>query len=450
MINEKIHNPTRNSPKTSIVEFILISGPVSEPEIREHLNKMDKSISQATVNRYLHDLAEEPACIELDEPIKKSRSNYWNITKTEHLKNISSCYPDILLKTYEKSINIILQEWGEATISRENLKIYMYLLLSPSLFNECIASGVEALLSREWKMYLCNEGFKKDWNIQKLLNNFYNKYIRNIDFEMSEETFREMWEKTIPNIDEISEEMFLRIFEENFPELSKEMSIETFLEIEEEVKQRMKNSSINSSMFEEYLYEKLEEKFPEWSKVGVPIDMDYEFQKELNNIKNEFSEEILREKIYKKILEEKFLEQLKNKGASIENYRETINKDLAMYKSIAELFFQMKKQLETFKTSASNLLLKHFFNHDILTGIATNEEIEFVKNIKTNHERFIDLAKSNDTKGMIRVELLDDLKYESEIIFKYKKPSYFCDNCSTPEEVYQHLIDFFGVRSLLE
>ena len=67
------------------MEFILISGPVSEPEIREHLNKMDKSISQATVNRYLHDLAEEPACIELDEPIK-SRSNYWNITKTEHLK----------------------------------------------------------------------------------------------------------------------------------------------------------------------------------------------------------------------------------------------------------------------------------------------------------------------------------------------------------------------------
>ena len=97
-----------------------------------------------------------------------------------------------------------------------------------------------------------------------------------------------------------------------------------------------------------------------------------------------------------------------------------IDKDLAVYKNIAELFFQMKKQRETFKMSASNLLLKHFFNHDILTGIATNEEIEFVKNIKTNHERFIDLAKSNDTKGMIRVELLDDLKYESEIIFKYK------------------------------
>ena len=107
MINEKIHNSNRNSPKTSIVEFILSSGPFSEPEIREHLNKKDKLIMQATVKRYLHDLAEEPACIELDEHIKKSRSNYWNITKTEHLKNISSCYPDILLKTYEKSCSTL-------------------------------------------------------------------------------------------------------------------------------------------------------------------------------------------------------------------------------------------------------------------------------------------------------------------------------------------------------
>ena len=94
---------------------------------------------------------------------------------------------------------------------------------------------------------------------------------------MSEETFHEMWK---------NDPKHRRNFRRNVLEdiwrkfrIIKEMSIETFLEIEEEVKQRMKNSSINSSMFEEYLYEKLEEKFPEWSKVGVPIDMDYEFRK---------------------------------------------------------------------------------------------------------------------------------------------------------------------------
>lgn len=439
-----------NTTKIKVIEYILMNGPVAEPNIRKHLKETDKSVSQATVNRILHELQNEPACIELIEPIKKSRSNYWDITKTKHLKNIQLCCPDILLSTYEKSIYIILQEWGETTISLRSLKIYICLLLSPSLFDECIVSGVEVLLSRAWQMYLCNEGFKNDWGIKKLLNNFYSFYIAdNPDFELLEEIFRKQMEELIPKIEDISEEKFLRMLEEKFPGLSKEMFIETFLETEEEVNKRMKDSSISSSVFKEWLDERLEEKFPGWPK-QMPVDKHFDLNREIDQIAGGFSEEIHRGKIYKKVCDKKFSEWSKEKGVLTETARKNFKKDLMMYRKMIEILSLMKKQQETFKMSSSNLLTKHFYDHDILTGKATDEEIEFVKNMKANVEIFHDLSESHDFQGMLRTELLGDLKYESEIIFKYKKPSIFSDNCSKPDEVYQRLIDFFGFRSILK
>jgi hypothetical protein len=310
--------------------------------------------------------------------------------------------------------------------------------MSKSFFDACIDIGINTLFERAWKIYLYNEGFKNDWNIKKLINNFYRIYIRDdLGFKTSEEAFRERLEELVPKIDKISEEIFMKMLEENFPGLSKEMSIETFLETEEEVKQRMKDLSIHSRIFEEYFYEKTEEKFPRFLTKGVPRDKDYEFHRELDHTRNEFSEEILRERIYKKIFEEKFPNWLKERGMPAETYREMIDKDLTMYKKVTEILSLMKQQQENFKKSSLDLLLEHFFAHDLLIGCATDDEIDFIRTIKENFQRVCDLNKSGDGEGGIRLFLYGDLKKESEIIVKYKQPSIFYR--STSEEVYELL-----------
>jgi len=51
--------------KTSILEFILKNKePVSEPDIRDHLNEKHEVIDQSTINKHMHNL-KDMGCIEL-------------------------------------------------------------------------------------------------------------------------------------------------------------------------------------------------------------------------------------------------------------------------------------------------------------------------------------------------------------------------------------------------
>jgi len=116
---------------------------------------------------------------------------------------------------------------------------------------------------------------------------------------------------------------------------------------------------------------------------------------------------------------------------------------------VMEILVLIKKQREIYNISRFDLILKHFFDHDLVTGSATNEEINFIKNIKTNVEIIHDYEESRDFKNEIRVQLLGDLKPMSEIIFKYGKPSILTENCNSLDEVYLKLVDYLGLRSIL-
>src|SRR5665647_397428 len=97
--------------KPGIIKCILSKKvSIKELDIRTYLEKeYNKKIDQGNINRHLHDL-EEFSCIELIPPSKKGLPNHWDITKTEHLKNIKDKFHDIQLNKYEKSLMIVLQK----------------------------------------------------------------------------------------------------------------------------------------------------------------------------------------------------------------------------------------------------------------------------------------------------------------------------------------------------
>jgi hypothetical protein len=97
--------------KTSILEFILKNkGPVSEPDIKDHLKEKHDVNDQSTINKHMHDL-KKLRCIQLILP-KESRRNYWDVTTPIHLKNIRHKFYELQINKYEKSINLILMELG--------------------------------------------------------------------------------------------------------------------------------------------------------------------------------------------------------------------------------------------------------------------------------------------------------------------------------------------------
>ena len=132
--------------KAAIISHMLRNnGSISEPEMRKYLLETLEIKNQGTVNDHLHKL-EDLNCIELVTSDRKSRSNFWNITKINHLKNIRHEFPDIRINSYEKSIMIIFNERGYSLNKIENLDFYIKLLLSISLFDAFLDSDINELI----------------------------------------------------------------------------------------------------------------------------------------------------------------------------------------------------------------------------------------------------------------------------------------------------------------
>lgn len=468
MVEEKRKNLNLSEVKTDILQFILGNGHVSETVIRSHLKEKYESIDQGTLNRYLHGL-KTSGCIELIPPEKKGLRNHWDIKRSENLKNIKHNYPGIPLSKYEKSLLVIVNEFGNKVETPQGLKFYIRLLLSPSFFNECISAGIENLLSRAWKIYLYGEGFKRDWHIRKLLNEFNNLYLNGSpDFRIEEFAI---------NRGDISLEKYLKTWDEKFPALVKEMQVENFLEIETELLTRMKDFELEYLIKSELFFEHLKEAIPELptekityidsilkaieevyfkrSKFsvdahgkmieewlyglfrGVSPQVSHSIERELILRETSIPEEIHREKLYQIICKEKFPIWAKEKSIPVETIRELMKKDLEIYKKLAAIYSEMKLQQNNFEHSRFDLVLEHYFAHDLLNGCATDDEIEFVKTIKDNFERVCDLNKSGDDEEGCRLFLYGDLEKESEMIVKYKQPAVFYR--PTSKEVYEVL-----------
>lgn len=201
--------------KTAIILYILENKEsVSEPDIRKHLREKFGVRNQGTINDHLHKL-EDIKCIESITPNRKIRSNFWDITKLEHLKNIRHEFPKILINSYEKSIMIIFKERGYSLNKVDNLDFYIKLILSVSLFDAFLDADIKELIYKSEKIYLRDDGYIKVKNYEYHVDKFLKLYKEaNPDFKIPSEL--SIYKR------HLSKEAFFKIFE-NFKEKTDEM-----------------------------------------------------------------------------------------------------------------------------------------------------------------------------------------------------------------------------------
>ncbi|AKB48844.1 hypothetical protein MSKOL_3067 [Methanosarcina sp. Kolksee] len=194
--------------KNAIILILENEGKISESEILAKFKEKDrfKEINQSTTNRHLNSLL-ELGCIEKLPNVKKGKSNYWDITKINHLENIMREFPNIRINAYEKSIIIIFDERGYSLEKIKNLDFYIKLLLSVSLFDAFLDNDYYGLKKKAIKIYLKGEG-----------------YIKTINYEYHVKKFLEMSKEVNPNYQispffetyqrHMSKEVFLKLFED--------------------------------------------------------------------------------------------------------------------------------------------------------------------------------------------------------------------------------------------
>lgn len=433
-----------NEVKSYILKHILENkGPIREPDIRKYLKRSCEIIDQGTINRHLHDLQDSMGCIERNKTLKKGLANYWDVKTIKNLKNIRYHFPDIPLNNYAKSINIIFRESGLDIGSPYGIKLYARSLLSVSFFDMTMATGIENIQVRTWKMYLYGDGFEKIHHIRKLIDDFYTTYIENnLNFKMNMNEFVENIEQFSYNDDEIS----ASTWGEKFRGLEKEMSRETFLVIEDEISQ---NDNLLNKIREERVYEILEEKQPGW-KSRYDFNIFRIINEQIPEIIRDREDEI-KEKLFLRIYEEEIWDSSREKETNKDILLEKIKNDRKMYLKIDEIISVLRKERVKFETSRYDLLLQHCFNHDILTGVASTEELEFMANIKKNFTEFIDSSFDPHTsKDAGKKWILNDLKIISEILVKYQQPLPSGNVYKKQEEAYMDLIEFLGYKHLLE
>ena len=300
--------------KSSILEFILKNnGPVSEPVIRDHLEKKHEVTDQSTINKHMHNL-QDLICIELIPP-KKGLRNYWNITTLKNLKNIRFYFEDIKLNTCGKSLDILLTErlLTERPLknSMRAKKSFVQLFLSASFFDMCIKMDIETLYARASELYQLGELFNEEQYIKnliaveqhskELIHEVYIKCIRRIskihnikqivdseylkdpltlDFfqnfskyfssvGISKETFEQMLKEIPASMEDKShEEQTNRIIKELSIKISNEITPKMIKEIHEK-SQEMPNEELNKlpqetlNKISEEIFKKIMEGLPE-------------------------------------------------------------------------------------------------------------------------------------------------------------------------------------------
>jgi hypothetical protein len=176
--------------KSSIIECILEKKEeVSEPDIRDYLKKKHNVEDQSTINKHMHDLKNRE-CIELIPPEKKGLRNKWDIKNIKNLKNIRHEFPELRLNKYEKSIDLIMHHFGRSLMDPNGLKLYIQLLLSPSLFNMCIDTDEKTLFEGVWRIYINCKGADRYQRIESLLKVCYSACVKHYSsFQISENAF---------------------------------------------------------------------------------------------------------------------------------------------------------------------------------------------------------------------------------------------------------------------
>ncbi|MHB8101074.1 MAG: hypothetical protein ACYDEF_02605 [Methanosarcina sp.] len=206
----------KNEIKINAIIFILENeGKISESDILAKFKEKDrfKEINQSTVNRHLKSLF-ELGCIEKLSNVTKNRSNYWDISKIEQLKNIRREFPNIgrefpdkRINSYERSIMIVFNERGYDINKMEGLGFFIELLLSASLFDAFLDEDYYGLRKKAMKIYLKGEGYIKTVNYEHHFENFL-KMSEEVNPGYKISPFFEIYQR------HLSKEVFFKLFED--------------------------------------------------------------------------------------------------------------------------------------------------------------------------------------------------------------------------------------------
>lgn len=201
METKRRHHFEWNAIKESIIEFVLnAESPVNEPGVSEFLKGKYGEFTRSTINKHLRALG-ELGCIE-SIPVKdKSKFNYWNIRSIKNLKNIKDEFPNIELKSFTKSLKILLEELdteGFVDISNpmECRRFEIQLSLSDSYFSYLLNTDLKTFRENVHNLNPFGKDFLKTDRYEGLLNKVYTEFIEPISIDpgisISKEEFENM------------------------------------------------------------------------------------------------------------------------------------------------------------------------------------------------------------------------------------------------------------------
>ena len=118
--------------------------------------------------------------------------------------------------------------------------------------------------------------------------------------------------------------------------------------------------------------------------------------------------------------------------------------DLVKYMlNMIQLIMEQKLDYESLRY---DLLLKHFFNQDILIGVDSREEHAFVKKTIWNH--VLPRGSTDPPYVNLRKSTVVDSELISEIIYKYKQPAQFSDGSKNPDEIKPKVLEYYSYFQL--
>lgn len=291
MSRKKGDHLKRNEVKAGIIESVISqNGAVSEPKLREILEKKYGIIDQGNIKKHLKDLKGSSCIVKM--PAKPGFANNWDLKRIENLKNIRLNFPEIPLNKYEKSINIIIfNKFNFALGSMRAKKAFVQLSLSASYFDNCLDTDIEKLCARAPKLYKSNEFVIMEKQIEGLTYEAYTECTKRIqkipdiwpvaedesikdsvnfdkhqnspqrfqDSVISEEKFKRMLKEIKFSLEEKGHrERTQRIIKELSMKISHEILSKRLKEIPKESLQKQEVSDKTS----DEIFEKLMEEFP--------------------------------------------------------------------------------------------------------------------------------------------------------------------------------------------
>jgi len=341
MSRKKGDHLKRNEVKAGIIESIISkNGAVSEPKLREILEKKYGIIDQGNTKKHLKDLKDSSCIVKI--PAKPGFANNWDIKKIENLKNIRLNFPEIPLNKYEKSINIIIfNKFNFAIGSMRAKKAFVQLSLSDSYFDNCLDTDIETLCDRAPQLYQSDEYFSMERRIEGLTHEVYPECMKRI------QKIPDIW--SVADDDSIKDSVNFDVYQ-NSP-------------------QHFQNSAISEEKFKRMLKE-----------IKFPLEEKDHYERNQRIIK-ELSMKISHE-ILSKRLKEIPKESLQNQEVSNKMSNEIFEKLMEEFPvDLPDKIYTIIVNQYQYTSIVLDQIFDHFYQRDVIDGSDSHEEREFVSKI---------------------------------------------------------------------